>query len=40
VLAEECGELLKEFFRKKRKAALRLADAEDAPGAPEPGADE
>jgi tRNA(adenine34) deaminase len=40
VLADECGELLKEFFRKKRKAALRLADAEDAPGAPEPGADE
>jgi tRNA(adenine34) deaminase len=31
VLADECGELLREFFRKKRKAALRLADADDAP---------
>lgn len=26
VLAPECGELLREFFRKRRKAALRLAD--------------
>jgi tRNA(adenine34) deaminase len=26
VLDGECGELLREFFRKKRKAALRLAD--------------
>lgn len=26
VLAEECGELLRDFFRKKRKAALRLAE--------------
>jgi hypothetical protein len=34
VLAEECGELLREFFRKKRRAALRLAElGEDAPGA-------
>ena len=31
VLAEECGELLREFFRRKRKAALWLADADDAP---------
>ena len=29
VLADECGELLREFFRKKRKAALRLL--EDVP---------
>lgn len=36
VLAEECGELLREFFRKKRRAALRLAElGEDAPGATE-----
>ena len=33
VLEPECGELLREFFRKKRKAALRLA--EDP--APDPG---
>ena len=26
VLAEECGELLREFFRGKRKAALRLTE--------------
>jgi tRNA(adenine34) deaminase len=26
VLEAECGELLREFFRKKRKAALRLAE--------------
>jgi tRNA(adenine34) deaminase len=39
VLAEECGELLREFFRRKRKAALRLADADDAPGPPEPDGD-
>ncbi len=33
VLEDECGELLREFFRKKRKAALRLAEraADDAP---------
>ena len=31
VLEEECGELLREFFRRKRKAALRLADADDRP---------
>ncbi|HTR96480.1 MAG TPA: tRNA adenosine(34) deaminase TadA [Candidatus Acidoferrales bacterium] len=30
VLAGECGELLREFFRARRKAALRLH--EDAPG--------
>jgi len=35
ILAGECGELLRDFFRKRRKAALRLADAGDAPGAPE-----
>src|SRR5499426_3773643 len=29
VLSGECGELLREFFRKKRKAALRLAEAEE-----------
>ena len=34
VLAEECGELLREFFRQRRKAAQRLADADDAPAAP------
>jgi tRNA(adenine34) deaminase len=38
VLGEECGELLREFFRKRRKTALRLADAADAPGAPDEGA--
>lgn len=27
VLAEECGELLREFFRQRRKAALRLAES-------------
>lgn len=27
VLAEECGERLREFFRRRRKAALRLAEA-------------
>ena len=26
ILAEECGEILREFFRKRRKAALRLID--------------
>ena len=31
VLEPECGEILREFFRRKRKAALRLAE--------EPGAD-
>jgi tRNA(adenine34) deaminase len=29
VLEPECGELLRAFFRKKRKAALRLAPAEE-----------
>jgi tRNA(adenine34) deaminase len=32
VLAGECGELLREFFRKRRKAALRLAEPLAAPG--------
>ena len=27
VLAEECGEILREFFRSRRKKALRLAEA-------------
>ncbi len=35
VLADECGELLREFFRRKRKAALRLVDADDAPPLPD-----
>ena len=35
VLAGECGELLREFFRKRRKAALRLAEADDADPADE-----
>lgn len=30
VLAEECGELLREFFRQRRLARLALADAPDA----------
>jgi tRNA(adenine34) deaminase len=29
VLAGECGEILREFFARKRKAALRLADPTD-----------
>ncbi len=35
MLADECGELLREFFRARRKAALRLAGTspEDVPGA-------
>ena len=41
VLADECGELLREFFRQRRKAAQRLADADDAPaGAAGDGGDE
>lgn len=28
VLADECGELLREFFRRKRKAALKLVEGE------------
>jgi tRNA(adenine34) deaminase len=34
VLADECGEMLREFFRQRRKGALRLADAGElaAPG--------
>ena len=35
VLQEECGELLREFFRQRRKTALRLADADDAPPLPD-----
>src|SRR5262252_5364454 len=31
VLAAECGELLREFFRRKRRAALRLAEVEGPP---------
>ena len=33
VLEDECGELLREFFRKRRKAALRLAEAPGDEGA-------
>ena len=32
VLADECGELLREFFRRRRKAALRLAEAGEPAG--------
>ena len=32
VLAGECGELLREFFRQRRKAALRLAEADERSG--------
>ena len=35
VLAGECGEILREFFAKKRKAALRLAETGEGEG---PGA--
>lgn len=38
VLAGECGELLREFFRRRRRAALRLAEAGGLAG-DEPGAD-
>jgi len=31
VLAGECGEVLREFFRQRRKAALRVAGAVDEP---------
>jgi tRNA(adenine34) deaminase len=34
VLAEECGELLREFFGRKRKGPLRLADTPDGREAP------
>lgn len=38
VLAEECGEMLREFFRQRRKAALRLAEsAADDPTAGDAG---
>jgi tRNA(adenine34) deaminase len=30
VLADECGEMLREFFRQRRKGALRLAEAGEA----------
>lgn len=40
VLADECGELLREFFRKRRKAALRLAEAGELEGANGAGLDE
>ncbi len=30
VLADECGGMLREFFRRRRKAALRLAEAGEA----------
>ena len=33
VLEAECGELLRQFFRRKRKSALRLAGREDGPTA-------
>ena len=32
VLADECGELLREFFRRRRKSALRLAEAGELAG--------
>lgn len=35
VLAGECGELLREFFRRKRKAAARLAGEPGGPAAGE-----
>jgi len=38
VLEAECGEVLREFFRRKRKATLRLAERESGPEAPEDGA--
>ena len=31
ILADECGEILREFFKKRRKTALRLAKADDDP---------
>ena len=31
VLEAECGELLRQFFRRKRKSALRLAGRQDGP---------
>ena len=37
VLEAECGEMLRAFFRSKRRAALRLAERAPAPG--EPGED-
>ena len=35
VLANECGELLREFFRRRRKAAQRLAEPPLEPGIPD-----
>lgn len=32
VLGDECGELLREFFRRKRRAATRLAEADELAG--------
>lgn len=40
VLADECGEMLREFFRKRRKAALRLAESGEPGGANGSGLDE
>jgi len=37
ILAEECGELLREFFRARRKQALRLVETLEEPGAPDDG---
>ncbi len=35
VLAEECGELLREFFRVRRKQALRLVESPEEAGPPD-----
>lgn len=35
VLAEECGELLREFFRTRRKQALRLIESLEEPAPPD-----
>jgi tRNA(adenine34) deaminase len=40
VLADECGELLREFFRRKRTAAQRLAEAGELSTGPGGDADE
>jgi len=37
VLEDECGELLREFFRARRKAALRLVESEAGDAAPDAG---
>ncbi len=36
ILADDCGELLREFFRRRRKAALRLVGEEPPGGEPSP----